>query len=239
MSRQKGSYNKPSALEARRFAIRVSKPAFAFLSTVFLSACVTTQVDQFITEAPIIAGDEAVVVITNRQDAIVEAEKSFIDCLNGRLSSLRKRVNIITESRFKDEMFPWFESRLAPTDPESVKIMLEQPEISQKATNLGVRYLVWIHGESAATNKQGSLSCSFSPAGGGCFGMLSWDNNSTYEASIWDLEESRSLGVISSEATGTSVMPALIVPIPIIARTKTASCRGLGDQLRSVLEGDA
>jgi len=209
------------------------------LIALLASGCVTTRVEQFVIDAPLIAAGESVVLLSNRQDAVVETEDSFLDCLYGRLKGMKGSVQIISEDQFKDELFPWFESRLAPTRAESVGILLEQPHIKSKADALGVRYLVWIHGESDATNKQGSMSCSFSPAGGGCFGMLSWDNNSSYEATIWDLKDSKSLGIISSQSTGTSVMPALIVPIPIIARTKGASCRGLGDQLVTVLSGES
>jgi len=207
------------------------------VSVLLVTGCVTTRVEQFVIDSPLIAAGESVVLLSNRQDAVVETEDGFLDCVYGRLQGMKSSVRIISEDQFKDELFPWFESRLAPTRAEAVGILLEQPHIKTKADALGVRYLVWIHGESDATNKQGSMSCSFSPAGGGCFGMLSWDNNSSYEATIWDLRDSKSLGIISSQSTGTSVMPALIVPIPIIARTKGASCRGLGDQLVTVLSG--
>ena len=204
---------------------------------LMLGGCVSTQVEQFMPEDLIVGEGEVVVVLTNRQDAVVEAEKNYVDCLYDRLAPLRKTVTMIHEDRFKDELFPWFEPRLAPTHAEAVAILLEQPAIAKRTEELGIRYLVWVYGESAATNRQGSLSCSFSAAGGGCFGMLSWDNNSNYEATIWDMKESRSLGLISSDSVGTSMVPALVIPIPIIARTKSASCKGMGDQLYTVLSG--
>ncbi len=205
------------------------------LTPALLCGCVTTTVEEFMTVAPIVGDGEAVVVLTNRQDAVVEAEKSFTECLYSRLQPLKKDIVLIDEEQFKDALFPWFEPRLAPSRPEAVSLLLEDPRIAGKTEELGVRYLIWIHGESAVVNKQGNMTCSFSAAGGGCFGVLSWDNNSDYEATIWDLQESRSLGVISSEATGTSVVTAIVVPIPVLARTKSASCKSLGDQLRNVL----
>lgn len=214
------------------------KSSRSILSTaliLLLSGCVTTRIDQFLPEMPVIGKGEAIVVLTNRQDAVVEAEKNYVDCLYDRLAPLRKEVIMIHEDDFKDALFPWFEPRLAPTHAEAVAILLEQPPIAKKTKELGIRYLIWVYGESATSNRQGSLSCSFSGAGGGCFGMLSWDNNSTYEATIWDMKESRSLGLISSESVGTSMVPALVIPIPIIARTKSASCKSMGDQLYKVL----
>ena len=213
----------------------IARSAFGIACAGLLSGCVTARVEEFMTERPTLVGDETVVIMTNRQDAIVEAESSFSDCLYDELARGGKSVNIISETQFKDELFPWFEPRLAPTRPEAMAPLLEQPRIAARIEELNVRYLVWIHGESEALNKQGMMTCTLSPAGGGCLGVLSWDNNSDYEASIWDLTRSESLGVISSEASGTSVIPAIGIPIPMIARTKTASCKGLADQLRVVL----
>ncbi len=204
---------------------------------ISLTGCVTARVEEFMQEELVMTGDDAVVILTNRQDAVVETEDSFSQCLYGQLRSRASEVNIISENQFKDEMFPWFEPRLAPTRAELVNVLLEEPVIAAKVENLNVRYLVWIHGESEARNKQGMMTCTLSPAGGGCLGVLSWDNNSNYEASIWDIREGTPMGVISTEATGTSVVPALGVPLPLIARTKNASCKSLGQQLGDILAG--
>ncbi len=204
---------------------------------IALSGCVTSRIEEYMQEDLIMTGDDAVVILTNRQDAVVETEDSFSECLFGQLKSRAKDVNIISENRFKDEMFPWFEPRLAPTRAELVNVLLEEPVIAAKVEDLNVRYLVWIHGESEARNKQGMMTCTLSPAGGGCLGVLSWDNNSNYEASIWDVREGTPMGIISTESTGTSVVPALGVPLPLIARTKNASCKSLGQQLGEILAG--
>lgn len=200
-----------------------------------LTGCVTARVEEFMSERPVLAGSDAIVIMTNRQDAVVEAEKSFSDCIYNSLSRGGRPVNVISETQFKDELFPWFEPRLAPTRPEAMAPLLDNPRVADRIAQLNVRYLVWIHGESETVNKQGMMTCSVSPAGGGCIGVLSWDNNSDYEASIWDVARRESLGVISSEANGTSVIPAFGIPVPLIARTKSATCRGLADQLEQVL----
>lgn len=207
------------------------------LLTQLMTGCVTARVEEFMTVQPILVGDEAVVILTNRQDAVVEAERDFSGCLFSELSRNSHKLNIISENAFKDAIFPWFEPRLAPSKPDSLPILLANEGVAQKVQSLNVRYLVWIHGESEVLNKQGMMTCTLSPAGGGCLGVLSWDNSSNYEASIWDVREGQSLGVISAEATGTSVVPALGLPIPLIARTKTASCKSLATQLHAALSG--
>ncbi len=79
------------------------------------------------------------------------------------------------------------------------------------------------------------MSCSASVAGAGCFGFLTWENDSSYEASIWDMRNGSSVGKVSSDANGTSFMPAVVVPIPLIARVQTGACTSLSSQLRIFL----
>lgn len=207
------------------------------LLAMWLAGCVTSRVEEFMIVQPVLVGDEAVVILTNRQDAVVEAERDFSSCLFSELSRNGNDLNIISENAFKDAIFPWFEPRLAPSKPESLPILMAHEGVARKIRSLNVRYLIWIHGESEVLNKQGMMTCTLTPAGGGCLGVLSWDNTSNYEASIWDIREGKSLGVISAEATGTSVVPAIGLPIPLIARTKTASCKSLAAQLRLALTG--
>jgi hypothetical protein len=64
---------------------------------------------------------------------------------------------------------------------------------------------------------------------------MTWDSEAKYEASIWDFKNHNEAGKVSAEAKGTSYMPAIIVPIPMIARVKTTACAGLGTQLRTFL----
>lgn len=209
------------------------------IACALATGCVSARVEKFMISEPVLAGDDAVVILTNRQDAVVEAERSFSECLYDSMMSRRSELNIISEAQFKDAMFPWFEPRLAPTRAEALPMLLRNEGIAEKVASLNIRYLIWIHGESEVLNKQGAMTCTLSPAGGGCMGVLSWDNNSNYEASIWDIAEGLSLGIISSEATGTSVVPAVGVPIPLIARTKSASCKSMAEQLRSTLLGSS
>ncbi|MFZ8913217.1 MAG: hypothetical protein ACO2YP_01280, partial [Pseudomonadales bacterium] len=78
-----------------------------------------------------------------------------------------------------------------------------------------------------------------SPGGGGCFGFVTWARDASYEATVWDLKTQQSLGRISSDANGTSYMPAMVVPVPIIARVQAQACSGLADQLETFLSAPA
>ena len=59
-----------------------------------------------------------------------------------------------------------------------------------------------------------------------------WQNDAKYEASVWDLSGLEDAGTVSADFSGTSFLPAIVVPIPLIARTQSKACRGLSDQLK-------
>jgi hypothetical protein len=64
---------------------------------------------------------------------------------------------------------------------------------------------------------------------------LTWDDDASYEATIWDTEDGQTAGRISSDAAGTSYMPAFVIPIPIVARVQNNACKSLSKQLLSFL----
>ncbi len=65
-----------------------------------------------------------------------------------------------------------------------------------------------------------------------------WQDDADYEASIWDLSDSEAAGTVTVDYSGTSFLPALVVPIPLIARTKSKACSGLAKQLKLFIVSD-
>ena len=103
---------------------------------------------------------------------------------------------------------------------------------------MGLKYLVWIEGSTRRTDSGGSLTCTVTAGAAGCFGFLTWENDSSYEASVWDVKTGKTAGRISSEAVGTSYMPAIIIPIPLIARVRSSACSSLAGQLKSFVQNE-
>ena len=79
------------------------------------------------------------------------------------------------------------------------------------------------------------MSCAIAPGGGGCFGLAWWEDDASYSADVWDVRDGKSAGQVSANVHGTSVIPALIIPVPLIARTQAAACKGLARELQSSL----
>ena len=135
------------------------------------------------------------------------------------------------EQALVDALYPWLEPRTAPLNADALPKLLDQPGVEAKIRAAGVRYMIWIDGQSETTDSSGGLSCAVGPGFAGCFGFGMWDKESAYRAEVWDLNQRSSVGKVSTRAIGTSYMPAFIVPIPLIARTQSAACDGAAEQL--------
>ena len=179
---------------------------------------------------------ESIVVLGRRGSASYETEFDFISCVGSALKGRLRGVNIIPEKDFLDSMYPYFETSTAPMDVKNLDRLVQTPEVVKKLNEFRVRYFVWIDGFTETTNKEGAMSCTISPAGGGCFGFATWDDESNYEATIWDFKELNLEGKISTESNGTSYMPAVIIPIPLLARVQSSACSHMASQIGDFLK---
>ena len=64
-----------------------------------------------------------------------------------------------------------------------------------------------------------------------------WENESDFEAVIWDLESGKSAGSIDTNVTGTSAIVGAVVPLPFIARVEATACKRLAAQLQNFFQG--
>jgi hypothetical protein len=145
---------------------------------------------------------------------------------------------IFGEQQFSDALFPWFEPSTAPASAAGLRTLLERPGVAERLGQIGVRYVVWLDGNTRKTDSGGSVACAVGPGGGGCFGVGWWEKQSGYVASVWDLQTGAELGSVSTDVTGTSVLIGAVAPIPIITPVQRTACNRLADQLRSFLVGE-
>lgn len=210
----------------------IQNPILIFFSCFFiLSGCTTTRLEEQ-TNLPfkILEGD-SVVITSNSYHAGSETENDFLLCINKSLSNKQKMFNVIPTQQFINELYPWFEPRTAPQTTEDLSNFLNKDLVRKKIQTLDVKYFINISGQTKTNSSSGALSCAAGPGGAGCFGLAWWDDTSAYTASIWDLNQESTVGNVSANVSGTSVIPALIIPIPIIARTQKTACEELADQI--------
>ena len=205
------------------------------LTLTAASGCSTTKVDSVSNKQLPNYGGEAVVVMAKSYHTGNQTEQSFTDCVVGKLQKGQNRLNVMTGADFVDAMYPWFEPRTAPNAIGDIPKLIENSRVADRMRDTGVRYVVWLDGNTERPGGGGSLSCAAGPGGAGCFGFAWWENDSDYDAAVWDLEGAEEAGSVETNVTGTSYLPAIIVPIPLIARTRSTACRELASQLRTFI----
>ena len=197
-----------------------------------LSACTTINVDHIQLEENInLASGDAIVILGRHHSAEFETEPSLIRCLSNRLNNGTDDLVVYSEEEFVNMFYPWFEARTAPLHPKKLKQTLDQPLVAQRIEELNIRFFVWVEGATERTNAAGSMACSISPGGGGCFGFGTWEDTSDYETEIWDIDELKEVARVSTDAVGRSYMPAFVIPVPLLARVESDACQGMGKQL--------
>ena len=147
-------------------------------------------------------------------------------------------ISVIPEREFIDAMFPWFEPRTAPLRAGDLEQLLAEDVVAQKMNEFGIKYMVWVEGFTETTGRTGSISCTVGPGGGGCFGFGTWEDDANFDARVWDVTSLKNVGTINTDATGQSYLPALVVPIPLIARVETNACNRLAAQLKDFVNGE-
>lgn len=212
--------------------------ALLIVLSYILTGCVTASVENNREESTGLQAGETVVVMAKSYHQGNETEADYISCVEKALGSGSGRLNVIPGQKFVDNLFPWFEPRTAPADTKGLAALMAKPGVPEAVKRMGVRYIVWLDGGTERVTQGGSLSCAAGPGGGGCFGFAWWQDDADYEASIWDLTDSEAAGTVTADYSGTSFLPALVVPIPLIARTQSKACSGLAKQLKSFLSSN-
>lgn len=220
---------------------------------LFAAGCMIAKVDETRQVAAAIQADESIVVLKKPQLEGLGTEEKFLDCLQenlggelvhpeeGQKAKAGKSAvpfKIFGEQQFSDALFPWFEPSTAPANAAGLRALLERPGVAERLGQIGVRYVVWLEGNTRKTDSGGSVACAAGPGGAGCFGVGWWEKQSGYVASVWDLQSGSELGSVSTDVTGTSVLIGAVAPIPIITPVQRTACNRLADQLRSFLVGE-
>ncbi len=217
--------------------ISSARGVLATLLAIALSGCVTARVEDAREQATGIGENESIVVMAKSYHQGNETEADYIRCIENVIGRGSNALRVIPGQQFIDALFPWFEPRTAPADTKGLVKLMERPGVPEAVKEMGVRYIVWLDGDTERVAQGGSLSCAAGPGGGGCFGFAWWQNDADYVASVWDLEGYESAGTVTADFSGTSFLPAIVIPIPLIARTQSRACKGLGKQLQAFIIG--
>jgi len=218
----------------RRIAARPWLLAAA-LGPLLVSCGVESRMEPYKQTDAVISKGEQLVVLARKQHSNHEAEEGFVQCISEALARGDGRLEVHATKEFEDSMYPWFEPSTAPLSTDDLSRLLERPEVMQQVRKTGVRYVVWLDGSTDRVASGGGITCAAGIGGAGCMGLAWWEDDARYDATIWDIKQVESAGTIHADVKGRSVMPAIIIPLPFIARPQAAACRGLTQQLKQFL----
>jgi hypothetical protein len=214
----------------------VQKISLGLVLVSLLGGCgVTARMEPYKQTNSVIGEGEQVVILARKHHASHEAEADFVECISDALSNGRDGLDVHSTTEFEDMLYPWFEPSMAPLSTDELAELLDKPGVLERVDSTGVRFLVWLDGSTDRTASGGGITCAAGVGGAGCMGLAWWEDDARYDATVWDLEELNSAGTIYADFIGRSVMPAIIIPIPLIARPQAKACRGLTEQLHEFL----
>lgn len=208
---------------------------FIVILIILSNGCTTVVIDEYMRSNGKLIDGDSIVILGRRHSSEYETEPDLVDCVGTELNNSSFNVKVIPEKVFVNALYPWFEPRMAPLHLKSLDKLMDIPNVRERMANYGVKYIIWIDGFTETTDSAGSIGCSIGTAGAGCFGFGTWDKASDYEAVVWDFHDKELSGKISADAKGTSYMPAIVVPIPLIARVQKNACKGMAIQLQNFL----
>lgn len=180
---------------------------------------------------------DSLVVLGRRYSGNNETETDYISCIGEEIESNTGAFNIIPEQQFIDELYPFFETSTAPLNIKNLNTLLQEPGLKKKFDELNLRYVVWIEGYTRIHGRSGTVSCAVGPGAAGCLGFAMWNEDANYEAKIWDVKALSLLAEVNTTSTGTSYLPAVIVPVPLLAQVQSSACAdmawNIGRKLKS------
>jgi hypothetical protein len=215
---------------------QIIKNLIVSAGAVALVACSTVRVEENRMETVVLDKTDAIAVLGRRHGSSYNTEYDLVSCVASNIGG--DGLQVISETVLSDELYPWLEPRIAPIRIEAMLYMMNRPTVRERLNAMNLRYVVWVDGSTQTTDQSGSMSCAIAPGFAGCYGMGIWTNESGYEVSIWDIEQNREIDQISVSAEGTSYLPAIVVPIPIIARVQSSACSGIAMQVKSYFKGE-
>src|SRR5690606_40587156 len=96
-------------------------------------------------------------------------------------------------------MYPWFEPSMAPLSTDDLAQLLEKPGVMDQVRDTGVRFVVWLDGSTDRVASGGGITCAAGVGGAGCMGLAWWEDDSRYDATVWDIDQLASAGTIHAD----------------------------------------
>lgn len=216
----------------------LAKPIASLSVFLFLTACTTVQTQSQFQNSISLSPLDNVVLLSNLASDQDFNDKDVDRCIRPAMFEAAPELHFIPAKQFREKLYPYFTPSTTPRDLDDYRKILERAEVQERVASLGVRYLIILTKGKTDEDLHGGILCGAGYGGGGCFGLSWWDRKSELGLAIWDLRNKSRTGSVQANATGTGIMPAFGLPIPLyMPATESAVCRELGSRLGKFLNG--
>lgn len=173
-------------------------------------------------------------------DALHALVSDVEDCLTARIRAVAPEITIVPQRAIRDALFPLLEPATQPQSEEAFAKLLARDDVRTRLSARGLRYLVAFAGGTRKEEWGGGILCGAGYGGGGCLGFMWRGEGTALDAALWSLDGSPTVRREAAKAEGTSIVPAFLLPIPLMAQTHAEACRELGTRVANAIrESDA
>jgi len=162
--------------------------------------------------------------------------KDMDKCLMRYLLKAVPRFSLVRHEKIQDMLYPWMEPGTQPENEQDFAALLRREDVRLRLNGLGVRFLVAFSGSTRTEDWQGGIFCGGGYGGAGCLGFSWADKKTALDAVLWDLADIDRPESAEASESGTSIMPALLLPVPIPASTQSGACRELGKRITAIIK---
>jgi len=174
-----------------------------------------------------------VLLLTNIKTWLHTDSVRGMECIGHRLEKYVPPIKVLPVEDVRLEFFPWLEMSTAPKTEEEMLRWLAAPAVQEKARLMGWRYLVEFRG-GTDWKMSGGILCTGGFGAGGCFGYSWGDKTSSFSSTIFDIWTAKAPHATGTHSGGVYI-PALILPIPIIAATEDKACEELSRKIHAII----
>jgi hypothetical protein len=160
-------------------------------------------------------------------------------CLTERIRDVAPEILIVPQRTIRDALFPLLEPATQPQSEEAFAKMLARDDVRARLSARGLRYLVAFAGGTRREDWGGGVLCGGGFGAGGCFGFMWRGERTALDAALWVLDGGSPLRREGAAVEGTSIVPAFLLPIPLLAQTGGEACRELGTRLANAIRESA
>ena len=170
-------------------------------------------------------------VRATRVDPIACARQGLIDA--GVADS------VLSEETFKQTAFSDLPSNAAPTDPESIRLLLTHPALLARIAPLNLRYIVYAMSKTEVRDTFESWSGFVDAYSATVVGWKSWNQSSEFSFLVIDAKAVKDVASDDSREDGIGWWTAGMVVVPFVlgyeSPTEQAACDDMALKLRDAL----